>query len=98
MDPITSHPSGVLVSVWVVPGASRDQVSGFHDGSLRVRVSAPPEGGKANRAVAELVAAHLGGRTGEVVAGHRARRKQVLVAGIALEAARRALQPPGCAE
>ena len=76
------HPDGVLVVVWVVPGASRDEVVGFHGGALRVRVSAPPEGGKANRAAAVLVARVLGGRRAEVVAGDTARRKEVVVFGV----------------
>jgi uncharacterized protein (TIGR00251 family) len=85
---------GVLVEVWVVPGSSRSQVGGFHGGALRVRVAAPAEGGKANRAAAALVAEALGGRRGEVVAGHRGRRKRVLVEGVTLEAARARLEEP----
>lgn len=81
------HPDGVLVAVWVVPGAARAEVVGFHGGALRVRVSAPPEGGKANRAAAALVARALGARRGEVVAGQAARRKEVLVFGVDTAAA-----------
>jgi uncharacterized protein (TIGR00251 family) len=71
--------AGVVIEVWVVPGASRDEVSGVHDGALRIRTSAPPEGGRANRAVARLLARHLGVRRAEVVFGHSDRRKRVLV-------------------
>jgi len=76
------HDDGVLVHVWVVPGASREEVGGIHDGALRVRVTAPPEGGKANRAVARAVARALGGKRGTIAAGWTARRKQVVVAGV----------------
>jgi hypothetical protein len=79
---IRGHPEGAVVDVWVVPGSSRDVVGGFHDGALRVRTTAPPSGGAANRAVAHLVARAAGGKAGEVIAGHGARRKQVLVRGI----------------
>jgi uncharacterized protein (TIGR00251 family) len=78
---LRSHPEGVVVDVWVVPGSSRDLVGGTHDGALRVRTASPPEGGAANRAVARLVAEALGARAGRVIAGHRSRRKQVLVIG-----------------
>jgi uncharacterized protein len=81
------HPDGVLVVVWVVPGAARDEVVGFHGGALRVRVSVPPEAGKANRAAAALVARILGGRRAEVVSGGTARRKEVMVFGVGVAAA-----------
>jgi uncharacterized protein (TIGR00251 family) len=84
---LRAHPDGVVVTVWVVPGASRDELVGIHDQALRVRVSAPAEGGKANRAAAALVARALGGRRGEVLSGQVARRKQVLVFGVVVSAA-----------
>ena len=76
-----------MVAVWVVPGASRGEVVGCHGGALRVRVSAPAEGGRANRAAAALTARALGGKRGEVVSGITARRKQVLVTGVTVAAA-----------
>jgi uncharacterized protein (TIGR00251 family) len=79
------HPDGVLVDVWVVPGASRDEVGGFYDGALRVRVTAPPEGGKANRAVGRVIAAALGVRRVTVHAGATSRRKRVLIPGTTVE-------------
>jgi hypothetical protein len=88
---LRNHPDGVLVAVWVVPGAAREEVVGAHDGALRVRVSAPAEAGKANRAAAALVARALGVRRAEVVSGHTARRKQVLLPGVTLEAVERSL-------
>jgi len=81
----------------VVPGARRSEIVGLHAGALRVRVAAPAEEGKANRAAAGLVAEALGGRRGEVVSGAGARRKQVLVRGVSGEQAgerlRRLLAP-----
>jgi uncharacterized protein (TIGR00251 family) len=85
--PLRLHPDGVVVEAWVVPGAARSEIVGLHDGALRVRVSAPAEGGKANRAAAHLIARALGGRRGEVVAGTGSRRKQVLVTGVVGDAA-----------
>lgn len=85
--PLRADPVGVVVEVWVVPGAARTEIVGLHDGALRVRVAAPAEGGKANRAAARLAARAVGGRAGEVIAGGGARRKQVLVAGVLAAAA-----------
>jgi uncharacterized protein (TIGR00251 family) len=80
--PLRPHPDGVQVEIWVVPGARRSEIVGLHDGALRVRVSAPAEAGKANRAAADLVGRALGGRRAEVTAGAGARRKQVVVFGV----------------
>lgn len=57
----------ILIRVKAVPGASRDGIAGVLGDRLKVRVSAPPEGGKANKAIAKLLAARLGVRAGDVV-------------------------------
>lgn len=49
-----------------VPGASRSEIVGRLGEALKVRVAAPPEGGKANREVIALVAARLGLPEGRV--------------------------------
>lgn len=89
---LTASPDGVIVTVWVVPGASRSRVGSEHAGALRVWTAEPAEGGRANAAVAALVAARLGAPRAEVVRGHTGRRKEVLVSGITLAAASRALR------
>lgn len=74
------------LDVRVTPRASRDQVVGWADGVLRVRVSAPPVEGKANVALARLLAKALGvpRRRIAVVRGLRDRNKQVVVEGLTL--------------
>lgn len=84
-DYISPHPAGTLVFVWVVPNSSRDEIVGPHDDMLKVRVAAPPEGGKANRKVAHLIAAAVGGRRGIVLDGQASRRKAILVEGVPVE-------------
>jgi uncharacterized protein (TIGR00251 family) len=50
-----------MLSVRVQPGAPRAGLKGWRaDGALQLAVSAPPEDGKANRAVLELLADVLG--------------------------------------
>ena len=51
----------VIVAVRVTPRASREAVEGVDDeGALRVRVTAPPADGAANKAVVKLVARAVG--------------------------------------
>lgn len=60
---------------------------GTHGDALRVRVRAPPEGGKANEEVRRVLADALGvpPSSVEIVSGHRSRRKRVRVSGVTPE-------------
>ena len=73
-----------LIHVKVVPGSSRDRVVGRYGDGIKVQVSAPPEGGKANRAVEQVIAAALGIKAQQVrvVKGHSQARKVVEVDGV----------------
>jgi hypothetical protein len=94
------EPAGddVLIRVKVVPGASRDSISGVLGDRLKVRVSAPPEAGRASRAVCDLIAAALSVKPGSVSIerGRTSREKLVRVRAItpALAAAALGLPPP----
>lgn len=70
-----------LLTVWVVPGASRDEVVGPYGDALRLRVKAPPERGRANRAAAELLARRLGAEV-RLERGGSSRRKVFRVVGL----------------
>jgi len=50
----------VLVDVHVMPNAAKTQIQGLHDGTLRVRLHAPPVDGKANLALQAWLAETLG--------------------------------------
>jgi hypothetical protein len=83
---------GSVLAVKVVPGASRSAIAGPHGEGLRVRVAAPPERGRANAALVELLAESLGVRRQDVhvLSGHGSARKIVHLATLApAEAARR---------
>ena len=72
------------LKVKVVPGASRDEIVGWLEDALKVRVSAPPERGKANAAVCKLLAKQLGLPKGAVtvVQGHGSAHKRLRIEGI----------------
>ncbi|TVR99634.1 MAG: DUF167 domain-containing protein [Phycisphaerales bacterium] len=88
---------GVLVRIKAVPGSSRDRIAGVLGDRLKVAVSAPPEGGKANRAIAGLLASALGVRTNrvELVSGPSHPEKVFRVGGIEAERAASALSGGG---
>jgi len=54
------------LKIKAVPGASRSEIVGRLGEALKVRVVAPPEGGKANREVQALLAARLGIAEGQL--------------------------------
>jgi uncharacterized protein (TIGR00251 family) len=67
------------------PGARRNGVQGEQAGALKVAVTAPPQDGRANEALAEVLRAALGLKRSqlELVAGATSRDKRFLVRGLA---------------
>ncbi len=86
----TTPRTGVVVNVKAVPGASRSEIVGALGEELKVRLAAPPEEGRANRELVELLAKVCGLGRGdvEVLSGHGNARKRVLLAGMDEEGAR----------
>lgn len=74
---------GVRVGIRVTPRSGRECVEAGLGGDLLVRVTVPPEGGKANAAVCRLVAKALGvPKTAvRVVRGEKAREKLLEIDG-----------------
>jgi uncharacterized protein YggU (UPF0235/DUF167 family) len=70
----------VELSAWVIPNATRDEIVGWDDGSLKVKTSAPPEPEKANKAVCLILSKHLGPtkRSIAVAQGKASQRKRPL--------------------
>ena len=80
----------VRISVRLTPRASRDEIAGWQNDVLRVRVTAPPVEGKANDALARLLAKVLDvpkSRVG-VVTGAASRDKTVAIDGLTLDEVR----------
>ncbi len=80
---ITDHADGCILSVRAQPGARRDAVVGEHAGMLKITVSAPPDKGRANNAIIEVLAAALGVKRSdiELVSGATSRQKKFFVRG-----------------
>ena len=84
---IEATDQGVEFNVKVVPGGSRDEVAGMLGDALKIKVSAPAEGGKANRAVCELLAGEIGvpPRDVAVISGHTRPHKRLAVRGVTID-------------
>ncbi len=71
---------GLELRLKVVPGAKREGVVGIYGDRLRVRVNAPPEQGKANRAVEKLIEKWSGAKSTRIIAGHGSAEKIIFIA------------------
>ncbi len=90
MIALSPHAEGTIVPVRAQPNARRDAILGERAGALRVGVSAAPEKGKANAALARVLAGSLGLKDSQVAlwSGEAARDKKFLVLGLGPEAVR----------
>ena len=77
----------VSICVRVSPNASRDEVLGFTDGVLRVRIAAPPVRGKANDRLIAFLGRLLGVSKDSVsiVKGQTSRDKLIAIDGLSHE-------------
>jgi hypothetical protein len=84
----------VLVWIKAVPGASGDQIAGVLGDRLKIRVSAPAEGGKANKAICTLLARVLGVKAARISieSGRGTAAKTVRVSGTSAAAVLAALR------
>ena len=58
---------GVEFGVKVTPGSSRTQIVGVYDGMLKIKVSAAPEKGRANKELAAFLAKKLKVKKNDIV-------------------------------
>jgi len=74
----------ITFAVRVTPRAKQNKVQPQADGSLKVHVTAPPEDGRANEAVVEVIAQWLGVKRRDVgiIRGATSRNKVVRVTGV----------------
>lgn len=79
-----------MISVRVVPRASRNRIQGVHGEHLKISLRAPPVDGKANEELIKFLSKHfkLHPRQFFLVNGHTARNKRLHLQGIAEAAIR----------
>ncbi len=78
---------GLILPVKAHAGARRNGVTGTHDGALKVAVSQAPEKGKANSAIAKVLADALGLNKSQVelLSGQTSAHKRFVIRGMVLE-------------
>ena len=75
------------IEVHLQPGATNNEIMSLRDGILRVRVTAPPHQGQANRALLALLAQILAVPQNELslVRGYASRHKVIAIGGLSPE-------------
>lgn len=81
---ITEHAEGCILPVRAQPGARKAGVLGEQAGALKVAVTAPPEDGRANKALTEALreALNLKRSQVELLSGDKSRDKRFLIRGL----------------
>jgi uncharacterized protein (TIGR00251 family) len=87
MIQITDHAEGLVIAVRAQPNAKRAGVIGEQNEALKVAVTAPPEDGRANAALVEVLREALGLKRSQVelMSGPTSRDKKFLVRGLTRE-------------
>ena len=72
------------LKIRVIPNAKRNQLTGYREGELILRLNAPPIEGKANKAAVDFVSQYFGVPRSAVrlVGGERSRHKIFQIVGL----------------
>ncbi|HTL52403.1 MAG TPA: DUF167 domain-containing protein [Planctomycetota bacterium] len=92
--PCTATPGGLEFDILATPGSSKACVRGVHGTALKVALRSPPEKGRANEELVELLAdwLDLPPRQVVLIRGATSRQKRVRVAGLSAAALQARIQ------
>ena len=84
---ISSSGNGCVINCLATPRASRNALTAWHDGRLKIALAAPPVDGEANKTLVKFMAEVLQVPKSavSVTSGLTGRRKAVAVSGLAAE-------------
>lgn len=76
--------NSLTFSVRVIPRASRSEIVGEHDGSLKVKIASPPIDGAANLELKKLFAKQFGVSKSdiEIISGETSRNKRIKISNL----------------
>jgi uncharacterized protein (TIGR00251 family) len=86
-SPSKGGPGTVTLTVRIQPRASKNGIVRMEDGSLKIRLTAPPVDGAANEALVRFLAGtfSIAQSQVEIVSGHTSRAKRVRINGVGEE-------------
>ena len=78
---IQEHSRGIVFKVFIQPRSSKNMIVGRHGDSLKLKVTAPPVEGAANKMCVKLLAKSLSVSPSslEIISGHGSRTKKILL-------------------
>jgi len=84
MIPVGETTDGVVFNIRVIPRASRCELAGVQGDALKLRITASPVEGAANKECVRFLSDMLGVKKSqiEIIAGHRSKNKKVSISGI----------------
>jgi len=80
---ITKLDNGIKISIKVIPGSSKCEISGLIDNSLKIKLDVPPIEGKANEKCIKFLSKLLGipKTSFEIVSGEKSKNKILFIKG-----------------
>ncbi|MBW6509855.1 MAG: DUF167 domain-containing protein [Desulfuromonadales bacterium] len=86
-DYLTATEEGVILALKVQPRSSKNQLVGSHNGVLKVKLTAPPVDGSANKCCRDFLAKLLSVplRDIDIITGATSRHKRVLIKGLSCD-------------
>ena len=86
-------PAGVIVSLYIQPRASKNEIVGQQGDALKVRLTSPPVEGAANKLCSEFIAKLCGVAKSDVsiCSGEKSRQKRLLISGVTPKSVQSAL-------
>ncbi|MBW2630678.1 MAG: YggU family protein [Deltaproteobacteria bacterium] len=84
MIPVSETENGVVFSIRVIPRASRCELAGVQGDALKIRITAPPVEGAANKECIKFLSDMLGVKKSQIkiISGHKSKNKKVSISGI----------------
>lgn len=76
--------NSITINLQIQPKSSRDEIAGIYDGRLKIKLTAPPVDGKANKSLISFIAKALGVPISgvEIIKGKTSRLKTLRVIGV----------------